>query len=246
MVMVRVMEMTALAEKERQSKLMKIRNFDTDLRLVQWLDRSISYKVGEKATCLWLWKNRWADWRLVFQCCSPQNYHLLWRREKALHYLEGIGFQPLNWTGNRSSKWRSIVHFKVFSVRFLRSLALYKGWKAEYMSTLKPHPFFIKARTVPLALRDKVEADLEQLLKEDIIEPVGFSKWAAPIVPVPKGIIPSEFVTSCSLINSTTHASTHPQLLTSNTHPFPPDTLQLGYGHRPDSWSEYNQNTTLG
>ena len=38
MVMARVMEMAALAEKERQSKLKKIRNIDTDLRLVQWLD----------------------------------------------------------------------------------------------------------------------------------------------------------------------------------------------------------------
>ena len=38
MVMVRVMEMAVLAEKERQSNLKKIRNIDTDLRLVQWLD----------------------------------------------------------------------------------------------------------------------------------------------------------------------------------------------------------------
>ena len=38
MVMARVMEMAVLAEKERQSNLKKIRNIDTDLRLVQWLD----------------------------------------------------------------------------------------------------------------------------------------------------------------------------------------------------------------
>ena len=68
------------------------------------------------------------------------------------------------------------------------------------MSTLNPHLFFYKTRTVPFALRDKVEADLDRLLKEDIIEPMRISDWAAPIVPVPKGIIPSEFmVTARSL-----------------------------------------------
>ena len=36
--MARVMEMAVLAEKKRQSKLKKISNSDTDLKLVQWLD----------------------------------------------------------------------------------------------------------------------------------------------------------------------------------------------------------------
>ena len=109
------------------------------------------------------------------------------RLQKALHYLEGIGFQPLNWTGNRSSKWRSIIYFSVlscFSAVFKEELGTVLGVKARIHVNPQASPIFYKARTVPFARRDKVEADLDQLLKEDIIEPVRFSNWAAPIVPV--------------------------------------------------------------
>jgi len=44
----------------------------------------------------------------------------------------------------------------------------------------------LQARPVPFALRDKVEAELERLQREGIIEPVQSAEWAAPIVPVVK------------------------------------------------------------
>ena len=45
---------------------------------------------------------------------------------------------------------------------------------------------FFKAHSVPLALKGKVEAELDTLESIGIIFPVQFSKWAAPIVPVLK------------------------------------------------------------
>ena len=48
----------------------------------------------------------------------------------------------------------------------------------------KPH--FCKARPVPFALKHKVEAELDRLLKEGIVEAVKSAGWAAPIVAVVK------------------------------------------------------------
>ena len=45
---------------------------------------------------------------------------------------------------------------------------------------------FYKPRSVPFAMRNLVEKELERLQMQGIIEPVKFSDWAAPIVPVLK------------------------------------------------------------
>ena len=47
-------------------------------------------------------------------------------------------------------------------------------------------PRFMKARSVPLTIREKVEAELEWMVATSIIKPVYFSVWASPIVPVLK------------------------------------------------------------
>ncbi len=44
----------------------------------------------------------------------------------------------------------------------------------------------MKARPVPYAIKPKVEADLDTMVKNGVLEPVTINEWATPIVPVPK------------------------------------------------------------
>lgn len=47
-------------------------------------------------------------------------------------------------------------------------------------------PKFYRPRSVHFAMRSKVEAEINRLLNENIITPVKYSEWAAPVVPIPK------------------------------------------------------------
>lgn len=47
-------------------------------------------------------------------------------------------------------------------------------------------PKCLKARPVPYAIKPKVEAELDRLVKSGVLEPVNTSEWATPIVPVIK------------------------------------------------------------
>lgn len=73
-----------------------------------------------------------------------------------------------------------------YSEVFQDELGIVKEVTAKIHTNPGAIPKFHKARSVPFALREKVEADLERLQKQGIIEPVQFSDWAAPIVPVLK------------------------------------------------------------
>lgn len=46
--------------------------------------------------------------------------------------------------------------------------------------------FFFKARTVPFSLKNKIEAEIDRLVKDGVLKPVQYSKYASPIVPVLK------------------------------------------------------------
>ena len=69
---------------------------------------------------------------------------------------------------------------------FKDELGLVKGTAAKLYVDPSIQPRFCQARSVPYALRDKVFQELDWLEKLGIIEPVQFSDWAAPIVPVVK------------------------------------------------------------
>ena len=69
---------------------------------------------------------------------------------------------------------------------FKDELGLVRGTSAKIQLKPGAQPRFCKARSVPHALRPRVEQELERLERTGVIEPVEFSEWAAPIVPVVK------------------------------------------------------------
>ena len=65
-------------------------------------------------------------------------------------------------------------------------LGTLKGYEAKIHVDPDAVPKFHRARTVPYALRDKVEKELQQLQDKGILEPVEYAEWVAPIVAVLK------------------------------------------------------------
>ena len=101
-----------------------------------------------------------------------------------------------NWLAEIRLNWESInrVHIDNALAKVLMShkmvfeegLGKLKGYTAKIHVDPGATPRFCKARPVPYALKSMVEEELDRLQKEDIIEPVQYAEWAAPIVPVVK------------------------------------------------------------
>ena len=96
-----------------------------------------------------------------------------------------------NWLNHIVLDWKEIYHVHCESVQavldkypsvFQEGLGTLQGFKAKIHVDSNAQPRFHRARPVPYALRDKVEAELKRLQEEGTIEPVEHSDWAAPIV----------------------------------------------------------------
>lgn len=66
---------------------------------------------------------------------------------------------------------------------FRDELGTLKGMTVKLHVDPEATPRFFKPRSVPYAMKGKVEEELGRLQKLGIIEPVQFSRWVAPIVP---------------------------------------------------------------
>ena len=63
-------------------------------------------------------------------------------------------------------------------------LGTLRGHEVKIVTDPEATPRSCKARSVPYALRDKVDAELSRLVEEGTLEPVQFADWAAPIMGV--------------------------------------------------------------
>ena len=112
-----------------------------------------------------------------------------------------------NWFSCITLDWKEIHQVMNSSLKtvldrhsavFQEGLGKLKDYKAKITLDPQATPRFCKVRPVPYALKTKVEEELDRLMAEGIIEPRQFADWAAPIVPVLKGIKPSAYVVTLS------------------------------------------------
>lgn len=69
-----------------------------------------------------------------------------------------------------------------FKEVFQEELGTFKGFEAKIEVDPNATPRYCKARTVPYAMRQRVEEELNRLVAEGTLEPVEYSEWAARIV----------------------------------------------------------------
>ncbi|XP_062521094.1 uncharacterized protein K02A2.6-like [Corticium candelabrum] len=69
---------------------------------------------------------------------------------------------------------------------FKEEMGLLEGATASIAMRPDTAPRFFKPRPVPYAYKELVEQELRRLERDEIIEAVRLSDWAAPVVPVPK------------------------------------------------------------
>ena len=92
----------------------------------------------------------------------------------------------LNWMSIKQVSTRLEQILKKYNDVFQNELGTLKGIQTKLVVSENATPKFFKPRSVPYAIRGAIEKDLERLESLGVIEKVGYSDWAAPIVPVPK------------------------------------------------------------
>ena len=127
-----------------------------------------------------------------------------------------------NWLMHFQLNWQSIQQVQQkgdlelvldkYNLVFEKGLRKLKGTTAKiHIGDHQTKPIFCKACPVPYAIRPKLEADLDRLQHEGIIERVQFSEWDSPIVPVMK---PDNSIRICgdykTTINKASKLDTYP------------------------------------
>ena len=69
---------------------------------------------------------------------------------------------------------------------FEAGLGTIQGLEAKLYLKEGAKPRFCRARQVPFAIREKVEIEIDRQVALGILEPLKFSEWATPVVPIIK------------------------------------------------------------
>ncbi|XP_059610782.1 uncharacterized protein K02A2.6-like [Phlebotomus argentipes] len=75
---------------------------------------------------------------------------------------------------------------KEFQTVFEDSMGRIEGFQGELKLQDDCKPIFLRARNVPFALRESVENEIKSLVKDGVLVKVNQSRWATPVVAIPK------------------------------------------------------------
>lgn len=106
------------------------------------------------------------------------------RNNNSLHKMQPLPKNNVNITNNKGNELTCLLDR--YKGLFSGGLGRYSRGKARLRVREGSVPVFCRARPLPYALRERVEAELDGMLREGIIEPVETADWATPLVPVPK------------------------------------------------------------
>lgn len=104
----------------------------------------------------------------------------------------GLCLLGRDWLHQLHINWSKVCNLQIDDYRnlflelFKPGLGKLKNYKAKLYMDQDVQPRFFKARTVPYALWEKVEAEIGRLVSDGVLKSVEYSDWAVPIVPVMK------------------------------------------------------------
>ena len=102
---------------------------------------------------------------------------LNWEKKMLNAYYVEENVRTENWLNKILSDYKEV---------FKSEMGTLEGFEVELKVDPDCKPKFCKARPVPYAVNQRTEKELERLVKDDIYEPILYSKWTAPIVPILK------------------------------------------------------------
>ena len=134
--------------------------------------------------------------KVIGQITVTARYHQQ-EKELKLYVVKGQGPSLLgrDWLREIKLDWSTMLNVSTtpyqaildrHSAVFKEEMGHIKGVQAKFNIKPGSTPRFYHARSVPYALKTKVEQELDRLEQQDVLEHVEFSNWAAPIVPVVK------------------------------------------------------------
>ena len=178
-------------------------------QLLMEVDTGAAYSLISDATFKEFWPDRRLEKSDVRLCTySGEPIEVLGSLTVAVKYLKQESEEPLlvvkgtgptllgrNWMEHIRLDWQQINLIQLGSLQavlrshkavFQGGLGALHGYQARILVDPDATPRFSKAHSVPYAYRELVEKELDRLVSDGILEPVEFSEWASPIVPVLK------------------------------------------------------------